>query len=76
MELTIAAGFEPRFVGGYFAQLELDQYRDVAPTALADDRLGNESRRFLEEVTVDAPGYPRYRGSTAGHGGVFMLTRT
>ena len=76
MELTIAAGFEPRFVGGYFAQLELDQYRDVTATALADERLGNESRRFLEDITVDGHGHPRFHGSTAGHGGVFMLTRT
>jgi len=75
MELTIAAGFEPRFVGGYFHQLEIDQHRDLAAAALADDRLGIESRRFLEGVTVDEQGYPRHGGATAGHGGVFVLTR-
>jgi len=76
MELTIAAGFEPRFVGGYFAQLELDQFRGQLEAALADERLGNESRQFLSELDSDEHGYPRYRGATAGHGGVYVLTKS
>jgi SAM-dependent methyltransferase len=67
------AGFEVRFVGGYFAQLELELFTSLGEQAVTDPRLGDEHRAFLRELTVDADGYPRYRGFYAGIGGVYHL---
>ena len=71
-----AANFEVRFVGGYFAQLELELFASLREAAVTDARLGEEHRAFLRELTVDADGYPRYRGSYAGIGGVYHLVAT
>lgn len=68
-----AAGFDVRFVGGYFAKLELELFGSLAEQAIADSRLADEHRAFLRELTVDPDGYPRYRGSYAGIGGVYHL---
>ena len=67
------AGFEARFVGGYFAALELRLFRTTAERAKTDTRLPVEHRTFLGEVDVGVDGYPRYRGQLAGIGGVYHL---
>ncbi|MGH2462324.1 MAG: class I SAM-dependent methyltransferase [Candidatus Limnocylindria bacterium] len=68
-----AAGFDVRFVGGYFARLELELFRSLREQAVADSRLADEHRAFLRDLTLDADGYPRFRGSYAGIGGVYHL---
>ncbi|MGH2488011.1 MAG: methyltransferase domain-containing protein [Candidatus Limnocylindria bacterium] len=68
-----AAGFEVRFVGGYFAALELELFRTLADRAASDLRLADQHRAFLRELVIDEDGYPRYRGSYAGIGGVYHL---
>jgi hypothetical protein len=68
-----AVGFGARYVGGYFATLELDLFKSLAEQAIGDARLGEEHRQFLRELQVDSDGFPRYRGSYAGIGGVYHL---
>jgi SAM-dependent methyltransferase len=68
-----AVGFEARFVGGYFARLELDLFTSLGEQAIADERLGEGHRRFLRELEVGSDGFPRYRGHYAGIGGVYHL---
>jgi SAM-dependent methyltransferase len=67
------AGFRTRFVGGYFAMLELEGFRALAPQAKADQRLSAEHRAFLSELEVGSDGFPTYRGHYAGVGGVYHL---
>jgi ubiquinone/menaquinone biosynthesis C-methylase UbiE len=69
------AGFEARFLGGYFARRELDLYREYAATAAADKRLESDHRSFLENLVVDSQGYPCYRGKPAGVGGVYRIDK-
>lgn len=71
-----AAGFDVRFVGGYFAALELDLFKKLKAQAVSDTRLAESHRAFLRDLTVDPEGYPRYRGSYAGIGGVYHLVPT
>jgi len=68
-----SAGFRTRFVGGYFAMLELERFSSLASRAKADRRLGAEHRAFLGELEVGSDGLPRYRGHYAGIGGVYHL---
>jgi len=71
--LARAAGFEIEFLGGYFADLELDLWRSSGRNAIDDPRLPAEHREFLQEVEVDADGYPRSGGFYAGIGGVYSV---
>jgi SAM-dependent methyltransferase len=68
-----AAGFKTRFVGGYFAMLELEGFSSLAFRAKADPQLGAEHRAFLGELELGSDGFPRYRGHYAGIGGVYHL---
>jgi SAM-dependent methyltransferase len=68
-----AVGFRARFVGGYFAMLELDLFESLAEQAIGDERLGEEHRQFVDELQVGSDGLPRYRGHYAGIGGVYHL---
>lgn len=69
------AGFEARFLGGYPSRLELDSLRRLHDRALSDERLGEEHRAFLHEVTFDADGLPMRHGVYAGIGGTYRLQR-
>jgi SAM-dependent methyltransferase len=68
-----AAGFRARYVGGYFAALELELFASLGRQAVEDGRLGEEHRQFMRELRVGSDGYPRYRGNYAGIGGVYHL---
>jgi len=68
-----AAGFRTRYVGGYFAKLELELFASLADQAMKDGRLGEEHRQFIRELEMSSDGFPRYRGSYAGIGGVYHL---
>lgn len=74
-ELAGGAGFSVEYLGGYFAQLELDLWRDLDADAVSDPQLGDEHRDFLREVENDAEGHPRYKGCYAGVGGVYAIGR-
>ena len=67
--------FRAEFVGGYLSLHELmllKKYRDLA---LDDDRLAQEHRSFVRELTYDNKGHPMYEGKYAGIGGVYKLRR-
>jgi ubiquinone/menaquinone biosynthesis C-methylase UbiE len=74
-ELAERAGFEVEFLGGYFADIELDLWRTTGADAVADPRLGDEHKEFLRQVKDGADGYPEFEGSYAGVGGVYGVTR-
>jgi SAM-dependent methyltransferase len=73
--LARAVGFETEFLGGYFAQIELDLWRSVAGEAAEDSRLADEHREFLRRVTDGVDGYPRFEGHYAGVGGVYAVSK-
>jgi ubiquinone/menaquinone biosynthesis C-methylase UbiE len=70
------AGFEAEFKGGYIGESELNWWRQWGAQAKADQRLAEEHRNFLNELTFDSHGYPSYRGKYAGIGGVYCLHKT
>lgn len=74
-ELARSAGFAIEFLGGYFADLELDLWRTSAADAVADPRLPREHREFLSQVE-DGDGYPRFAERYAGVGGVYVVSKT
>ncbi len=74
-ELGRAAGFEIEFLGGYFADIELELWRTTAAPAVKDRRLGREHRKFLRQVRSDLEGYPRFGGHYAGVGGVYAVRK-
>jgi ubiquinone/menaquinone biosynthesis C-methylase UbiE len=74
-ELASEAGFEIEFLGGYFADIELDLWRSSRANAVEEPRLGDEHRDFLRQLTDDAVGYPRFEGHYAGVGGVYAIRK-
>ena len=73
--LADEAGFEIEFLGGYFADVELDLWRTTGADALADPRLAGEDKYVLQLLADDEAGYPRFRGHYAGVGGVYAVRR-
>ena len=67
------AGLEGEFIGGYPAFTELDELTDWGLKALLDDRFPDEHRRFVQDLRLDAHGYPLYEGRVAGCGGSYRL---
>jgi SAM-dependent methyltransferase len=74
-DLATGTGFSVEYLGGYFADLELDLWRAARADAIEDPRLGDEHRDFLRRVEDDADGYPRFNGRYAGVGGVYAVRR-
>ena len=70
-----AAGFVVKYVGGYFALLELDLLRRHGNSAMKDLRLSEEHREFIRTLSYDEEGYPLYEGKHAGVGGVYRLCK-
>jgi SAM-dependent methyltransferase len=69
------AGFEARFVGGYLSRHELERLHAAWARAIVDDRLAEEHRTFLRELTYDVDGRPMHHGVHAGIGGTYRLRR-
>jgi hypothetical protein len=69
------AGFEASFLGGYLSRHELKRLRESWATAIVDDRLDEEHRAFLRQLTYDIDGRPMYRGFHAGIGGAYRLAK-
>jgi ubiquinone/menaquinone biosynthesis C-methylase UbiE len=74
-ELARSAGFEIEFLGGYFADVELNLWRTIARQAKKDRRLAREHRKFLRQVRDDADGYPRIDRHYAGVGGAYAVRK-
>jgi ubiquinone/menaquinone biosynthesis C-methylase UbiE len=75
-QLARAAGFDVEFLGGYFADIELELWRELGAKAATDERLDQEHRDFLLRVSDDdADGFPRFDGHYAGVGGVYAVAR-
>lgn len=70
------AGFKVEYVGGYLSDLELEIQPRLQAQALADQRLSEEHRQFLKDLTRDDKGYPLYHGYHAGIGGVYRLRKS
>lgn len=75
LELIHEAGLEGTFRGGYFNAAELDRLQTYRGDASADERLEDEHRQFIAELTRDQNGYPMFRGKFAGIGGVYTIAR-
>ena len=69
------AGFNAKYVGGYLSKEELNWLRDYIQSALHDERLGDEHRDFLLNLSFDERGFPKYEGEYAGIGGVYSLEK-
>ncbi|HEY3921237.1 MAG TPA: class I SAM-dependent methyltransferase [Gaiellaceae bacterium] len=74
--LAESEGFGAEYLGGYFARIELDLYRDLLGLALSDDRLDRSHRDFLGALAEDDQGYPCFQGEHAGIGGVYRIWPT
>jgi hypothetical protein len=75
-QLAGAAGFDVEYLGGYFADVELELWRRLGGEAARDGRLGEEHREFLLAVSDgDADGFPRFDGHYAGVGGVYAVRK-
>jgi ubiquinone/menaquinone biosynthesis C-methylase UbiE len=75
-QLARGAGFETEYLGGYFADVELELWRSLGAEAAEDERLGEEHREFLGAVSDgDADGFPRFNGHYAGVGGVYAVQK-
>ncbi len=72
VSLCADAGLHAEFVGGYFHRFELRWMRRVG-RALADERLPEEHRAFLEGLTRDDRRLPLHAGRHAGIGGCYVV---
>lgn len=70
-----AAGFEAEFLGGYLSRHELERLRASWAQAIVDQRLGEEHRAFLRELTYDVEARPMRGGVHAGIGGTYRLRK-
>jgi ubiquinone/menaquinone biosynthesis C-methylase UbiE len=68
-------GFEAKFAGAAYSVTELASWRHHGLQAANDERLKPEHREFLKSLTVDARGYPMYKGREAGLDAVFSLKK-
>jgi SAM-dependent methyltransferase len=73
--LAAHAGFEIEFLGGYFAEIELDLWRASGADALAEPMLPDEHKDFLRRVTEGENGHPRFDENYAGVGGVYAVRK-
>jgi SAM-dependent methyltransferase len=73
--LCEGAGFRAEFLGGYLSRHELDLLSRYRERAIADRRLGDEHREFLDELEFDEDGLPLQRGRYAGVGGAYILRK-
>ena len=71
-ELAAAAGFETRSSGAAISMYEMSMFPRRFD-AIMDRRLRLESRKFLQDLTVDERGYPLYGGNYAGVDGCYLL---
>ena len=75
LDAVAAAGLEGTFRGGYLSTMEIDWLRTYGDDAKKDKRLGEEHRRFVDELETDEDGLPMWRGNYAGIGGVYTIRK-
>ena len=73
IDMCNKANFQAEFVGGYLSSHELDLLKELGERAVADERLGEEHKKFLLSLAYDQLGYPIYKEKHAGIGGVYRL---
>jgi hypothetical protein len=71
-----SVGFQADYVGGYFANDELDSLTRFGDEALLDDRFADEHKEFIKSLVRDADGLPKFQGKHAGVGGTYRLHKT
>ncbi|MBV9752134.1 MAG: class I SAM-dependent methyltransferase [Hyphomicrobiales bacterium] len=72
-EFASAGGFDTVSSGAAISMYEMTMFPRRFE-AMMDPRLRVESRKFLQELTLDARGYPVYRGNYAGVDGCYLLS--
>jgi ubiquinone/menaquinone biosynthesis C-methylase UbiE len=72
-ELCREPGFEVSYLGGHLSRHELRLYDEYAEQAMADPRLAERHKRFIQELEFDEHRYPLWRGKHAGVGSVYEL---
>jgi ubiquinone/menaquinone biosynthesis C-methylase UbiE len=75
VDLLEQAGFEARYLGGYLTQDELRAMEQSWGYAIADERLGEEHRRFLRQLRYDYNHRPMTGDLHAGYGGTYRIRR-
>jgi len=78
IRLCCDAGFETKFVGGYFSQKDIaifnklknEKYRS---SVLNKPDFGEKHKEFIRAVEVNSKGYPTYNEKYCGIGGVYAL---
>jgi ubiquinone/menaquinone biosynthesis C-methylase UbiE len=68
-------GLELEFLGGYFMPKEAENWQERRDAALADERLSDVQRSFLEALKPGSGGLPFYQDKPAGLGGVYVLRK-
>ena len=61
--------------GGYPSLEEIDWFKKYRDGALQEPRLAEEHRQFISELKLDEQGLPRWRGNSAGVGGVYTIRK-
>ena len=70
------AGFKyVEYIGGHFSHAELEYIPDYLNKAMVDERFEEEHKEFLRNLQYNSNGYPKYKGKTAGFGGVYDLQK-
>jgi ubiquinone/menaquinone biosynthesis C-methylase UbiE len=70
-----SAGLDGTYRGGYISLMEIDWLKKYGEAAKSDERLAEEHRQFISELTLDDHGYPTRRDKYAGIGGVYTIKK-
>ena len=75
LDMINAAGLDGTYRGGYPSLEEIDWFKKYRDGALQEPRLAEEHRQFISELKLDEQGLPRWRGNSAGVGGVYTIRK-
>ncbi|MBA2655026.1 MAG: class I SAM-dependent methyltransferase [Gammaproteobacteria bacterium] len=77
--LAKSAGFNVEYIDAYFAQLELDIYKQYGLNGLkkiaAAKELNIESKSFLSNLQAGEDGLPKFHDKNAGIGAIYVLSK-
>lgn len=71
-----AHGFRAEYLGGYLSDIELKTLKKYRTRSLQDERLPEEHKSFIKNLSFDERGFPMYQGKYAGIGGVYKLYKS
>ncbi len=69
------AGFQAKYLGGYFSNFEVDLFKTKLTEALASPNLAQTHKDFLRQVKSDAHGLPHIDGVYVGVGGSYAIEK-